>query len=484
MIVSLYTSRVILNVLGVSDYGVYAVVGGIVTMFSVISGALTTAISRYLTYALGKNDSSLLKRTFSTSINVQIVISIVVFVLCEIAGVYFLNNKMVIPDGRLYAANWVLQCSLVAFIINLLSVPYNASIISHEKMDVFAYVSILETLLKLGIVYCLLLSPFDKLITYVILYTMVALFIRLIYSMYCNRKFEECKGKRHFDRTIFKEMLSFAGWNFFSNAVYIFNTQGINIIINLYFGVILNAARGIATQVESTVMQFVNNFTTAINPQITKCYAAGDYNRVQYLVEKGAKFSFFLLFLVCLPIMVETETILRIWLKEVPDFAVSFTRLSCLVSLAGAIGNSGYTACLATGMIKKYTIVVSILMSTVFLFTWLAYILGGDAQYAYYVYFIMNINLLLVRLYFLKTMINLEPLSFISNVFIPVIAVTILSCLIPYYITTQFEPSIIRLVTNTIACVFFSCFSIFFFGLKKQERTLIINNIKNKIHGK
>lgn len=484
MIVSLYTSRVVLNVLGVSDYGVYTVVGGIVTMFAVISGALTTAISRYLTYALGKKDSNLLKRTFSTSVTVQIAIAGIVFLLCEIFGVYFLNAKLDIPEGRLYAANWVLQCSLIAFVISLLSVPYNATIISHEKMNVFAYVSILETLLKLGIVYCLLFSPFDKLITYAFLYTVVILLIRIIYGIYCGRAFEECRGKREFDKPIFKEMLSFAGWNFFSNAVYVFNTQGINIIINLYYGVLLNAARGVATQVESTVMQFVNNFTTAINPQITKNYASGDYNRVHYLVEEGAKFSFFLLFLVCLPIMIETETILGLWLKEVPDYAVSFTRLTCMVSLAGAIGNSGYTACLAAGQIKKYTIVVSILMSSVFLLTWIAYSVGGAAEYAYYVYFIMNINLLFVRLYFLKTMIGLKPMAFVKNVLVRVIAVSFVSLLMPYVITQYCEASILRLIINTIVCLFSACISILFVGLNDKERVSILKFIKIKIYGK
>lgn len=484
MVISLYTSRVILKELGITDYGVYNAVGGIVTLFAVISGALTTAISRYLTFALGKNDAKLLRSTFSTSIIVQIAISVLVFALCEIVGVYFLNTKMVIPEGRLYAANWVLQCSLITFIINLLSVPYNASIISHEKMKVFAYVSILEAILKLLIVYCLFISPFDKLITYAVLYTSVALIIRVIYGLYCSRSFEECRGKKSFDKDIFNEMLSFAGWNFFSNIVYVFNTQGINIIINIYFGVVLNAARGIATQVESTVTQFVNNFTTAINPQITKSYATGDFQRVQFLVEKGAKFSFFLLYIVCLPIMIETDTLLSLWLHDVPDYAVSFTRLTCLVALVGSIGNSGYIACLATGNIKKYTIVVSALMSTIFLLTWLAYEVGGSAQFAYYIYFIMNVNLLFVRLIFLKTMVGLKPVSYVKNVFLRILAVVAFSLLPPYLITCQFAPSSIRLIINIAICIIITFVSVYFVGLNNQERNSTVILIKNKIYGK
>ena len=479
MVVALYTSRVVLNTLGVEDYGVYQVVGGVVAMFSVISGALSTAISRFLTYGLGKADEDRLRKTFSTSIIVQMVIALVVLVLCEFIGVWFLNNKLDIPNGRMDAANWVLHCSLAAFVINLISVPYNASIVAHEKMDVFAYISILEVLLKLLIVYALVISPFDKLVSYAVLTVAVAIIIRLIYGIYCNLHFKECKGKIVYDKTIFNEMLGFAGWNFFSNGVYIFNNQGVTMLVNVYFGVAMNAARGIATQVESAVQQFTNNFTTAINPQITKSYAIGDKDRLYYLICKGAKFSFFLLFCISLPIIMETDFILKIWLKTVPDYTALFTRLAFISAMLGVLGNSCYTACLATGNIKRYTIITSFIASLVFFLTWLAYKLGGRVEFSYYVYILDWILLLVVKLYLTKWLTGLTPSKFFFDTIFKIIPTVVAAVIIPVVIVYLIPPSAIRFLISIVVCVFCSVASVFFLGLTDGERTVIIAKTKS-----
>ena len=305
MLVTLYTSRVVLNTLGVTDYGIYNVVGGVVMMFSVISGSLSSSISRFITYELGHGDFDRLKRIFSTSINIQIGISLVILVLAELFGVWFLNTKMNIPAERLSAANWVLQCSLLSFIINLISVPYNACIIAHERMSAFAYISILEAVLKLAVVYMLLVSPYDKLVTYAILLVIVALLIRLTYGQYCRRHFEESRYQFVYDKPLVKEMTSFAGWSFFGNSAYMLNVQGVDMLINIFFGVTLNAARGVATQVQNAVMQFVNNFAVAVNPQITKSYAAGEREYMNKLVCRGARFSYFLLLIFVVPLVCE-----------------------------------------------------------------------------------------------------------------------------------------------------------------------------------
>lgn len=479
MVVALYTSRVVLNTLGVEDYGVYQVVGGVVSMFSVISGALSTAISRFLTYGLGKADVNLLKRTFSTSIIVQLFIAVIILVLCEIIGVWFLNNKLDIPEERSLAATWVLHCSLVAFVISLISVPYNASIVAHEKMDVFAYISILEVVLKLVIVYALVISPYDKLITYAVLTVLVALIIRFIYGFYCSRHFNECRGHLIYDKSIFKEMLSFAGWNFFSNGVYIFNTQGVTMLVNMYFGVAMNAARGIATQVEQSVQQFTNNFTTAITPQITKSYAVGDKDRLYYLVCKGAKFSFFLLFCVSLPIIIETEFILKVWLKNVPDYTALFTRLAFCSAMVAILGNSCYTACLATGKIKKYTIATSIIGSLVFFLTWLGYNLGGNVELSYYVYILDWIIMLFVKLYLTKQLTGMPPLKFINETIFKIIPSVLLSVIIPLAIMLFIPQSVARFLINTLVCVFCSILCVYFLGLTNGERETIIIKVKN-----
>lgn len=482
MLVSLYTSRVVLNTLGVEDYGVYQVVGGVVSMFSVISGALSTAISRFLTYDLGKADIKRLHRTFSTSIVVQLIIAAIIFVLCSVVGTWFVNNKLDIPAGRMIAARWVLFCSLSAFVINLISVPYNASIVAHEEMNVFAYISIAEVLLKLLIVYALVISPFDKLISYAVLTVCVAIVIRLTYSIYCQGHFGECKGRLEYDKTIFKEMFSFAGWNFFSNGIYVFNTQGVTLLVNMYFGVAMNAARGIATQVEQAVQQFTNNFTTAINPQITKSYAAGDSERLYYLICKGTKFSFFLLFCISLPILFETEFILKIWLKNVPEFTALFTRLAFISAMVGVLGNSCYTACLATGNIKRYTIYTSIVGALVFFLTWLAYEVGLGVEYAYYVYIIDWILLLGVKLYFTKRLTGLPPSRFIKESILKIIPVVLLSVIIPTLIRIIMPQSVVRFFVNSITCVACSCFSIYYIGLTIGERKAIKVKTKKTIN--
>lgn len=481
MLVSLYTSRVVLNTLGVEDYGVYQAVGGVVAMFSVISGALSNSISRYITYGIGKGDKSELVRIFSTSILIQIAIAIVVFLLCEIFGTWFLNVKMVIPDGRLVAANWVLQCSLITFVVGLISTPYNACIIAHEHMNAFAYISIIEAFLKLAVVYMLLISPYDKLQTYVVLLVCVSIFIRLLYSLYCRRFFEECKPKLIYDRKMFKDMMGFAWWNFFSNAAYIFNTQGVSLLVNVYFGVALNAARGIATQVDGAVLQFVNNFSMAINPQITKSYASGDRSRLNYLVCKGARFSYFLLLLVTLPILFETESILTLWLKTVPDYTVIFVRLSFIGMLVTCLGTTGYTACLATGNIKKYTLWITISGSMVFILTWISYFLGASVVVTYWIYIVVYIVVQIIRLWIMKGLLDFPVMLFVKEVLFKISIPTILSLIVPMIIINLWEPSLIRLFATCFVSVCSTGICIFTMGLTAGERQLIVSKMRRII---
>lgn len=479
MLVTLYTSRVVLNTLGVNDYGVYQAVGGVVAMFSVISGALSNSISRFITYGIGRGDRENLVRIFSTSLIIQFIISAVVLFLCEVVGVWFLNYKMDIPDERLIAANWVLQCSLISFVVGLISTPYNACIIAHEHMNAFAYISIVEVLLKLGVVYALCISPFDKLKTYVVLLVCVSVFVRFLYSMYCSRHFEECRSKIVYDRSIIKEMIGFAGWNFFSNAAYIFNTQGVSLLVNLYFGVALNAARGIATQVDGAVLQFVNNFTMAINPQITKSYAASDKERLNYLVCKGARFSYYLLFIVSLPILFETSTILTLWLKIVPEYTVSFVRLSFVGMLITCLGTTGYTACMATGDIKKYTIWITLSGSMVFFVTWLAYYMGADVIATYWVYIMVYILVQVIRLLIMKELLDFPIRLFINDVLITISCPTILSLIAPAAVIYFFEPSFWRTILNCFTSIICGSLCIYMFGLSHGERFTINNKLRH-----
>lgn len=315
MAVGLYTSRVVLNVLGVEDYGVYNVVGGVVSMFSIVTASLSQSISRYLTFELGKGNQDKLRSIFCTSVNIQLLMSLVVFILMECIGVWFLNTKMNIDADRMHAANWVFQFSVLTFVVNLISVPYNAVIIAHEKMKAFAYVSILEAVLKLVIVAALLLSSIDKLITYAFLQLMVSITIRMVYGSYCKRHFQECRYSLIIDKQLIKDMTGFAGWGSTSSIVWIFNTQGINIISNIFFGVVVNAARGVATQVEGIVKGFVVNFTTAVRPQIIKSYSAGDKEYLFKLLCTSTKYSYFLMLIFFVPFLFEAEAILQWFVK-------------------------------------------------------------------------------------------------------------------------------------------------------------------------
>ena len=481
-LIALYTSRKVLQVLGVSDYGVFNAVGGVVTMFSVLSSSLSTAVSRYLTFELGRGDKNRLKAVFSTSLNVQFTIAVLIVLLGAVAGGWFLNAKMNIPMARMDAANWVLYCSLFAFALNLVSVPYTASIVSHERMNVFAYMSILEATLKLSVVFLLFWSPYDKLKTYAVLLLVVAIVIRYIYAVYCKRSFEECTYHFIHDVPLLKEMTQFAGWNFFGNAAWIFNNQGINILINIFFGVTLNAARGIASQVEALVMQFVNNFMTALNPQITKTYAVGDLNNMHQLVCRGAKFSFFLMMFFAIPFCFETHRILSLWLGVVPDYAVAFVRLTFLASMCTLLGNTLVTAQLATGKIKKYQIVMTLVGVWVFPLTWLAYKLGGDAIWAYIIFCIIYFALIFVRIYLVKDLIKLSWKQYVKEVLVKSAVVGLIAIVPPLLVYILMPPTMLRFIVLLLVSVIASILTIYWVGMNKTERASIMNLINDKLN--
>lgn len=484
MLVSLFTSRVVLDSLGEANYGIYNVVGGVVAMFSVLSGSLSGAISRFLTYELGKKNMNRLKLIFSTSVNIQFLMSVIVIVLCEILGVWFLNEKMNIPADRMEAANYVLQCSIITFAINVISVPYNATIIAHEKMSAFAYIGILEVTLKLLVAYLIYISPSDKLMTYATLLLLISIILRMIYGIYCSRHFEEAKYHFVLDKKIFREMSSFAGWNLFGNTAYMLNTQGVNMLINIFFGVTSNAARAIAVQVDTAVQQFVNNFMTALNPQITKSYAAGDLDYMYKLVCRGTKFSFFIMYIFIVPIVLEADTILGIWLKQVPEDTGMFMRLVVFSSLATLIGNPLYNAIQATGHIKRYQVVVTSVGCFVFPFTWVAFELGAPAYSTYVIYGILYFSLNFIRLSTLKRLMDFQVGYFIREVFGRIGICAIVCFIAPGIITHFMNPSVIRLLLVGITSVIWSVGCIYLIGFDKAEQNFFANKAKVVIANK
>ena len=354
MAVSLYTSRIVLNALGVEDFGLYNVVGGVVAMFSLLSGSLSTAISRFITYELGKGQQGNLNKIFSSAVTIQLILAGIIILFAELIGVWFLNTQMTIPASRLLASNWVFQISLLTFVINIISIPYNACIIAHEKMSAFAYISILEAMGKLITAYFITISPMDKLIFYSLLMCGIALLVRFTYGYYCKNHFYECNYHFSWDKQLLKQMFSFAGWNFIGTASAVLRDQGGNILINIFCGPIVNAARGIAFQVNNAVLGFVSNFMTALNPQITKSYAGNNHKYMMTLIFQGARLSFYMLLILSLPILLNTQYILELWLKTVPEHSVLFVQLVLILAMSESISYPLITAIQATGRIRNY----------------------------------------------------------------------------------------------------------------------------------
>lgn len=482
MLITLYTSRVILNALGVEDYGIYNVVGGVVAMFSLLSGSLSNAISRFITFELGRGDIRKLNVIFSTSINIQLGLSLFIMVLGALVGGWFLNTHMNIPDGRMTAANWVLYCSLLMFCVNLISIPYNACIIAHEHMSAFAYVSILEASLKLIICYLIVVSPFDKLISYAILLVVVAIVIRFVYGFYCERHFEECRYRPIYDPTLLNQIGSFAGWQFLANGCWLLNTQGINILINMYYGVALNAARGIATQVDGAIQQFVNNLITAVNPQITKDYAAGRIKEMFILICRGAKFSYFLLMLFAVPVIIEADYILKLWLKTVPDHTVIFLQLTIIGSMLNMLGGTGLTACFATGKIKIYSIWITSIGILVFPLTWIAFKNGLPVESTYIIFILIYVGVVIARLFIMKYIMHFPPMLFVCKVILPMFLVTPVAIILPLLVSVLFDCSFGRLCLTVIVSLVSSSVAIYFIGLTVTERKVVATKIVDICH--
>lgn len=483
MIVSLYTSRVVLNALGVEDYGVYNVVGGVVTMFSFVSSSLSAAINRFMVFELGTGNMAKLKRVFSTGVTIQLGISVVFILLAETIGLWFLNTQMNIPDGRMQAANWVLHLSVLSFILGLISVPYNSAIIAHERMSAFAYVSILDAVCKLAVAYALTVTPFDRLVSYAVLLVAVSTLIRLVYGIYCKRNFEECTYHFIFDRSLFRAMTAFAGWNFLGTTAYLFNSQGVNMLMNIFFGVTVNAARGVAIQVDSAVRQFITSFTTAVNPQITKYCAARDYGSMQLLLFRAAKFATFLYLLFAIPIGFEAPLLLDLWLKNPPDYGAVFAQLLLLGLLVDTVlANGLYTSTMATGNIKKYEIAVSVCGIADFFLTWVAFLLGCPPQAAYIIWFVVYGFLIYVRLRILRGLIGLSLAAYATHVVFRILPVMALSVIAPVAFHILLPQGLLRLILVCLVCTPITMLLSYSLGMTRSERSFMRAKAMARLH--
>ena len=478
MFVSLYTSRVVLNVLGVEDFGIQGAVGGLMGMFSLISSSLSSSVSRFLTFELGRGDKESLKQVFSTSLLIHIGLAMIIFLSIEIFGVWFLNNCMDnIPADRLYAANWLLQFSVLSFMLGLISVPYNATLISHEKMDVFAAVGVTDIVMKLCMVLALQVLPtgVDKLIIYALMGLCWGIAIQTFYFYYCGKHFKECRVKPIIYKSKLKEMTGFAGWNFIGCAAFFLKTSGVDLLIFQFFGPALTAAKSISSSVNGAVCSFAGNFMTALVPQITKSYAAGDLMYTFSLVERGSRFSFYVMMFFAVPILFETEFLLTIWLKNYPDYCVTFVRLVLILSLIEILSNTLINLQLATGEIRNYQIAVGGMLLMNFPLSYIALELGYPPESTFVVAIFVGICCLLLRLLFLRKMTGLSMSSYLKNVCLNVINVTFLT-IIPTFIVYKLIPESGWMQFLGVGCVsvISSLITILYVGCTTNERKFII----------
>lgn len=482
LVVGLFTSRVVLAALGIRDYGIYNVVGGVVSLFAVLTGAMSVTTSRFLTYALGEGDKRKLSVTFSTSVNIHILLGVGIAVLMEVLGVWFLNTHLNIPKERMWAANWVLQFSILTFVINLINVPYTSIIISHERMNIYAYLSLFDVFVKLGIVYALYVTPYDRLITYSIFLCASNLLVQILYYVYCKRSFEECTYHFIVDKPLLKEMFGFIGWTFWGNAAVTAKDQGVTILLNIFFGTTVNAAQGVATQVNGVVNRFIQNFMTAVNPQITKSYSQNDRDNMYKLIFRSAKFSAFLMLVLISPILMHVNSILGVWLVEVPEHAANFVCLILIYSLIECMLNPLITALLASSKIKAYEILLTITYSLNILSIYLLFKIGSFPEIA----IILNIAFKLIVLGILSNQCK-RIFSFpAQKYFKKVVGIAaLISCLsfvmIVVYKNVVTKTTIPSFIVSCILMEIILLSFMYIFGMESNERIFIKNIINNKI---
>jgi len=478
--VSLYTSRIVLLTLGIDDYGIFNIVGGIVALFSFLNNAMSTATQRFLNFELGGGDDNEVKRVFSMSMTAHISIALLVIVLGESVGLWFLNNHLNIPAERVAAANWVYHFSILTFCIQIIRVPYNASIIAHEKMSFYAYISIAEVLLKLLSVFLLVYFGWDKLKFYSILTFIVILVTLALYKVYCNKVFTTCRYTFFWDAPLYKKLMSFSGWSLFGSIANVSAQQGLNIMLNIFWGVAVNAAMGIATQVSTAVYSFVSNFQTAFNPQIVKSYASNDRNYFMSLIFQSSKFSYFLLFFLALPILICTDFILKVWLQVVPEYSASFCRLIIIYLLIDAISAPLWMSVQATGKIKIYQMLMG---SMIFLNLPLAYLilkLGFQPSGVLVVRVLINLMAFCTRILYLRPKIGLPVKRYITDVIVPVTLVTLAAMPLPILVNEYFS-SWSGFIGTAVAAVVSTILGVFFIGMKKYEKEFFNQLVLNKL---
>ena len=472
--ITLFTSRVVLQVLGATDYGIYNVVGGLVVSVGIIKGILGTGAARFITIGIGKGDIDYAKKSFSACIDILVVMCVIFLILAETVGLWFLNTKLVIPADRLRVANWVFQLSVFTFIVNMLSGPYDALIKAYEKMSAFAYISIIDVVLKLLIAYALIVSPIDKLILYAVLMFLVNALLRYIYSLYCKFKIKEIRYKYYGDKKFYKTILSFTGWTFLGQMGGVVKDQGLNILLNMFFNPAVNASRAIAYQVNHAVKMFADNFYTAVRPQVTKYYAQKDWKNLYNLVFRSSKISFYLLLIIALPVVIEAPFIIKLWLGQEPEDVVLFVRFIVVITAFECMQNPLRTTAMATGRIALYEISITIVM---FLNIPISYILlkhGAPAVSVFIVSMLLEIANFFIRVLLLKRLMDFPVLKYYFEIFVRSMLTTAVAVVIPIFVYVKLPVTYLSVLLIFLLSVGSTVMCILFLGLNKDERNTTI----------
>lgn len=473
--VTLYTSRVVLRALGVEDYGIYNVVGGVVAMLGFLNGSLTAATSRFLTFELGRGSEGDLDRVFRCSVTVHYLLAGLILLFAETVGLWFVLEKLVIPADRMNAALWAYQCSVFTILVSIVSTPYNALIVAHERMEAFAYISVAEAVLKLGVAFVIVQPVGDRLIVYALLLALIQFLVRLLYTFYCSRHFPDVHSRLLWDKEISGKIFSFAGWTMNGNLAVMGYTQGLNILLNLFFGPAVNAARGIAVQVQGAVTQFFNNFLMAVRPQIVKSYAQGDLTYMHRLLIESSKFSFYLALLAVVPLLVNTEYVLRLWLGQVPDHAVSFVRLMLLICLNYTLSQPTIIGIHATGRLKKFQLIEGSMLLTIvpvaYVFLKFAHI---SPEGVFIIYWIIEVITQFTRMWIVYPAIRLRKLHYFSGILYPlfrvVVPLTLLVWCLRDYLTAE---SFSGLIGSCLGCLLLTGVTVLLLGLTRGERNFV-----------
>ena len=481
MLVSLYTVRVVLDVLGAEDFGIYNVVAGIVTMFTFLSGAMATACQRYFSFELGRKDYEQLKKTFSVSLISYIVVAVVLLLFAESVGLWFVYNKLDIPSDRVHAARLIYHASVVSLFFTIITTPYMASIIAHEDMSVYAYLSIIEAFLKLLVPLLLPLFVFDKLVLYGYFLAGVVAISTFLYRTVSRRRYVECRSGWYWDKKLFRELMSYTGWNMFGSSVQVFKFQAVNIVLNQFFNPVVVASRSIANQVNHAVKSFAQNFSTAVRPQIIKSYAAGKFVEMNLLVFRSCKATFYLMFVFTLPLCLEMPFVLSLWLKTLPQYVVIFTQLVLIDALIDSVSYPLKTIVQATGKIKLYQATVGGVLLLNLPFALIAMVLGFSPVSVFVIAVLLSFVVVGLRLFMLKRLVHFPISKFIFNVLVPLMLSASIGFVFSYPIRFLVIGGFIRAgIVVVISIVSFSV-SFFYFALLREERSRVLNFIKSKI---